>query len=189
MNVCTMKHLKAKALLIVTLVATMLLAVTGAWAASKGGDGYYHTGGATRVKTIVFVDIDVYKIDHYMKDLPSKKSKSAVIKKNTDKKLKWKMMRDVGNEKIQDALRDAFKMNGYSNGGNIKKFVGAFSSELKKGSKVVISYNAKTKTTSVKVGGGGSASVKGAGFMKAVWSIWFGKIDQPKLGNAMISKI
>ena len=26
-------------------------------------------------------------------------------------------------------------------------------------------------------------------FMQAVWSIWFGKIDQPKLGDQLISKL
>jgi len=39
------------------------------------------------------------------------------------------------------------------------------------------------------VGPRGNASVGGADFMKAVWSIWFGKIDQPSLGDAMIANM
>jgi hypothetical protein len=39
------------------------------------------------------------------------------------------------------------------------------------------------------VQGQGAASVDGVDFMKAVWSIWFGKIDQPSLGDQLISRI
>ena len=35
----------------------------------------------------------------------------------------------------------------------------------------------------------GSAMVEGVDFMRATWSIWFGKIDQAKLGDQLISKI
>jgi hypothetical protein len=34
---------------------------------------------------------------------------------------------------------------------------------------------------------GTSATVAGQDFMKAVWSIWFGKIDQPSMGDQLIS--
>jgi hypothetical protein len=66
--------------------------------------------------------------------------------------------------------------------------VGAFNKdEVKENSAVVISYNAGNKTTTIWVQNGGSASVAGADFMKAVWSIWFGKIDQPAMGDQLIS--
>jgi hypothetical protein len=32
-------------------------------------------------------------------------------------------------------------------------------------------------------------TVDGVDFMKAVWSIWLGKIDQPKLGDQLISQL
>jgi len=41
----------------------------------------------------------------------------------------------------------------------------------------------------VTVQGGGTATIPGVDFMKAVWSIWFGKIDQPALGDALIRNI
>jgi hypothetical protein len=65
----------------------------------------------------------------------------------------------------------------------------AFSGELKENSYVTISYNSTNKTTTFNVlGGGGSATVSGVDFMKGTWSIWFGKIDQPSLGDAMLSR-
>jgi hypothetical protein len=147
------------------------------------------TGTGTRVKTVVFVDVNVYKISHFMKELPQGKSKKAVIEADVDKKFQWTMLRDVDHEKVVATLKDAFAMNGYTDSGKISKFVGAFSSELKEKSQVSIVYDAAKKATTVTVAGGGTATVEGADFMKAVWSIWFGKIDQPKLGDALISKL
>jgi hypothetical protein len=183
-----MRISRSKALML-TVLGALLLAVSGAWALEPGADGYYHTGSGVRVKSVAFVDVKVYSISHFTKKLPDGKSKRAVIDVDADKKLVWKMLRDVDAEKIQGALRDAFAMNGYADGGKIGKFLGAFSKELKETSAVTIVYNAEKKTTTVTVQGGGSATVEGVDFMKGVWSIWFGKIDQPKLGDAMISKL
>ena len=166
-----------------------LLLSTAAWALDPGPDGFYYTGTGVRTKSIAFIDVKVYEISHYMKQLPEKKSKQAVIDMDVDKKITWKMLRDVDAEKIQNALRDAFKMNGYGDGGKIGKMVGAFTNELKEGSRVTIAYNAEKKTTQLNVQGGGSASIEGVDFMKATWAIWFGKIDQPGLGDAMIRKL
>ena len=42
---------------------------------------------------------------------------------------------------------------------------------------MTISYDAAKKATTI-TSPGGSATVGGEDFMKATWSIWFGKIDQ-----------
>jgi len=61
---------------------------------------------------------------------------------------------------------------------------------IKEGQFVTITYDSGAKSTTIRVlGGGGSATVSGVDFMKATWSIWFGKIDQPSLGDALISKM
>lgn len=184
-----MSLLRTKSGVFVFAIALLLALVGSAWALDPGPDGYYHTGGGVRVKTVVLVDVNVYQIDHYMKQLPPSRSKQAVIDMDTDKKFVWVMKRDVPNEKIVAALKDAFSMNGYSDSGKINAFIGAFSNDLKEKSRVTISYDSSSKKTSVNVGGGGSATIDGADFMKGVWSIWFGKIDQPKLGDALISQI
>jgi hypothetical protein len=54
---------------------------------------------------------------------------------------------------------------------------------------VTITYNSATKQTTFWEQGGGTQVVDGLDFMKATWSIWFGKIDQPSLGDALISKL
>ncbi|MEP7124389.1 MAG: chalcone isomerase family protein [Byssovorax sp.] len=178
-----MNFVRTKApLLFAVLTAIFLVAI------SASADDYTLTGGGIRVKTIAIVDVNVYAISHYMKVLPATKSKQAVIDADTGKKFVWTMKRDVDNEKIVTALKDAFAMNGYTNAGNIGTFLGAFKSELKEKATVTIVYDADKKETTVTTDSG-HATVGGVDFMKAVWSIWFAKIDQPKLGDALISKI
>ena len=162
---------------------SLLLAGPGAFA-----DDWTLTGSGIRVKKVAIVDVNVYAISHYMKQLPPAKTKQAVIEMDTGKKFVWTMKRDVDNEKIQNALKDAFAMNGYGDAGKIGQFIGAFKSELKEKGTVSIVYDADKKETSVDTGSG-KATVGGADFMKAVWSIWLGKIDQPSLGDALISKL
>ena len=151
-------------------------------------DDWTLTGSGIRVKTIAFVDINVYAISHYMKQLPPSKSKQAVIDLDAGKKFVWTMKRDVDQDKIQSALKDAFSMNGYGDSGKIGQFIGAFSGDLKEKATVSIVYDADKKATTVTTPSG-SATVGGVEFMKAVWSIWFGKIDQPSLGDQLISKL
>jgi hypothetical protein len=160
-----------------------LLTVTTAVA-----DDWTLTGSGIRVKKVAFVDVNVYAISHYMKLLPPAKSKQAVIDMDTGKKFVWTMKRDVDQEKIQRALKDAFAMNGYADAGKIGQFTGAFKSELKEKATVTIVYDADKKETSVSTSSG-SATIGGVDFMKAVWSIWFGKIDQPSLGDQLINQI
>jgi len=169
-------------------MVALLVTTATAWALDKGADGYYKTGSGVRVKTVVMVDVKVYSITHYMKELPPSKSKKAVIDMDTGKKFSWTMLRDVEKDKIVDALKEAFAKNGYSDQGKIGKFIGAFG-DLKENGKVTITYDEGSKNTTITVQGGGSATVNGVDFMKGVWSIWFGNIDQKSLGDQLISAI
>jgi hypothetical protein len=178
---------------VLTLLVTAFFALFAAPFASaldKGADGFFHTGDGIRVKSVAFVNFKVYAIGHDMKDLPDSKSKQAVIDIDTTKRFTWRMLRDVEQGKIQSAIKEAFAMNGFGDGGKIGQFVGAFNGDLKEGQYVTITYDSGSKATTIRVlGGGGSATIPGVDFMKATWSIWFGKIDQPSLGDALISKI
>lgn len=174
-----MNRARALALLLVFLVPAVLLA-DGEWK---------ETGSAVRKKKIGFISVSVYEITHSMKELPKTKSKQAVIDAEVDKKLVWTMKRDVENEKIQNALKEAFELNGYKDAKKIEAFCAAFKAELKEDSKVTIAYDAAKKETTVTVeSGSGSAKVEGVEFMKAVWSLWFGKIDQETLGDDLLAK-
>jgi Chalcone isomerase-like len=183
-EVTPMHLVRTKLPVVLTVLTALLLSVTSLWA-----DDWKLTGSGTRVKTVAIIDVNVYDISHYMKEFPATKSKQAVIDADVGKKFVWKMRRDVDQEKIQKALKDAFAMNGFADQGKIGRFTGAFSSDLKENARVEIVYDADKKETTVTVGGGGSATIGGVDFMKGVWSIWFGKIDQSKLGDQLISKI
>lgn len=157
-------------------------------AAERAADGMFHTGAGIRIKKVAFVKIKVYAIDHYMKELPAQKTRQAVIDADTDKRFAWKMLRSVDGKRIKSALREAFEMNGYKDEAKIAPFVEALGGELKEGAEVSIRYDAATKKTTL-TGPSGSASATGVDFMKAVWSVWLGKIDQPELGDELIGKL
>jgi hypothetical protein len=168
----------------------LFFSTTSAWALDRGGDGYFHTGSGTRVKHIpIYGNVDVYAIGHAMKELPPAKTKQAVIDMDTSKYFAWTMLRDVGEEKIQNALREAYQLNGYGDTAKINQALSVFNKELTEKTTVRISYDSAAKTTTFSVGGGSSTTVASIEFMKATWSIWFGKIDQPALGDQLISKL
>ncbi len=177
-----------RSILALVCLALVTLAAT-AWGLEPDKNGWYFTGSGVRTKSVAFVSVKVYAIRHDMKALPGAKSKQAIIEADVDKKLTFRMLRDVDAEKIVNALKEAYQMNGYSDGGKTGPFLAAMNKEMKEGTYVTISYSAASKTTSISVSNGGSASAAGADFMKATWSIWFGKIDQPSLGDAMIANL
>jgi hypothetical protein len=169
---------------LLALVALGLFALPAS-ALERDHDGYFHTGDGIRYKKIAFINIKVYSIDHYMKDLPPQKSKQAVIDADVDKRISWKMLRSVEADKIKNALREAYAKNGYGDAGKIASFVDSIAKELKSGDNVTIKYDAAKKVTTI-TSPAGSATVAGEDFMKATWSIWFGKIDQKDLGDSLL---
>ncbi len=178
-----------RTMLSAALVLVASVAAPPAYAMEKDSEGYYRTGWGIRKKTVALFKVDVYSIAHYVREAPTQKSKAAMIALATDKKFAWKMLRDVEHDKIVEALRGGYAMNGYQDAEKINKFVSAFSGDLKKGQVVAIRYVAATKTTSINIAGGPSTSVQGEDFMRGTWSIWFGKIDQPRLGDDLIKEI
>ena len=50
-------------------------------------------------------------------------------------------------------------------------------------------YDSQKKAVTITTEAGGTATISGVAFMRATWSLWFGKIDQPSLGDELISKI
>ena len=43
--------------------------------------------------------------------------------------------------------------------------------------------------TTIAVADGSTANIPGGDFMKAVWSIWLGKSDQPSVGDDLVGKL
>jgi hypothetical protein len=170
------------------LAALVMLISALGLAVERGPDGYFHTGDGVRTKKVALMTVKVYEIDHAMKELPPDKSKAGVIDAEVDKKLSWRMLRTVDNDKIREALREAYARNGYSDSGKIDKALEAFQGKLKEGSTVTISYDAASNETTL-VSPTGKSTVPGSDFMRATWSIWFGNIDQPGLTDALMSKM
>jgi hypothetical protein len=172
-----------------TLLAVVALGLFAlpASALERDRDGFYHTGEGVRVKKVAFINVKVYAIEHTMKDLPQQKSKQAVIDAAVDKSFRWKMLRTVDAGKIKNALREAYAKNGYADAAKINPFVDSITKELKEGDTVTISYDAAKKITTI-TSPAGSATVAGEEFMKATWSLWFGKIDQPALGDSLLNR-
>ncbi|MGK3998971.1 chalcone isomerase family protein [Sorangium sp. So ce1024] len=150
---------------------------------------FTQTGTGVRVNRVGRVDIEVYRISHYMDELPATRSRQAVIDMDTGKKFVLTMLRDVDRATIIKTLRDAYALNDYTDTAKIGRFVAALDSDLKAGSEITIEYDPRSKTTTVTVPGGRTATVGGLDFMRATWSIWFGKIDQPKLGDELIARL
>ncbi len=173
-----------------SLLFTLVLVLFVTASPRAFADPMIYTGDAVRTKSVGPFTAKVYSIRHDMAERPATKSKQAVIDADVDKKFTWRMLRDVDSKKIQKALSEALAMNGFTEAGRTGQFVGAFNKEeVKENSAVVISYTAATKSVMIWVQGAGSATIAGADFMKAVWSIWLGNIDQPSMGAQLISKL
>src|SRR5262249_12889992 len=142
-----------------------------------------------RVKSLVVVKLKIYAIGHDMRELPSTRSKQAVMEMDVDKRLSWKMLRDAGGGRLQSILPDGFARDGYRDGAKIAAFLSPFGGGLRDNQHVVISYASATKTTTVAVEGVSPVSVAGLDFMRATWGIWFGNTDDPALGDALIARL
>jgi hypothetical protein len=175
--------------LIASAIAVLALSVRSSAALEPSKDGWFHTGDAVRVKTIAFIEIKAYSVSHYVKVLPAKKSKRAVIELDADKRIAYRMLRDVGADKMKKMFRDAFADNGYTHTASIETFVGVFKTDLREGATTTVTYDAAKQATTISTAGGTTATIAGAAFMRATWSVWFGKMDQPTLGDALISKL
>ena len=171
-----------------TIVLSALAFAPSAFAIQPDANGWYHTGDAVRQKTVVFITANVYRIGHDMKCVVPR-NKQAVINADCDKKFTWQMMRSVGNGKIVDAMKEAYKDNGYNDMGKINQALSAFNAEFKENAYVKISYDSNAKTTTFWEQGGGTSTVAGVDFMHATWSIWFGRIDPPSIGDRLIANL
>lgn len=180
---------RRRTLQLITAAGVFVLAPRLAAALEREPGGYYRTGTGVRVKHVGPFSAKVYTITHYMRELPPTRSKPAVIAMDTDKSLSWRLMRDLELKQIRDALRDGFKMNGYTDTAKIDQFLGAFTKPVPDKTLITITYTSASKSTTIAVAGDGSATIPGIDFMKGTWSIWFGKIDQPELGDALIQRI
>jgi len=170
-------------------VMAIVLAVCPTLPSPPGGgqEIWIQTGEGIREKNFALVHIQAYTISHWVKTQPSTSTRSAMIDLEADKRFSIRMLRDVGASRMKGMFRDAFALNGYRDLAKVETFLAAFTRDFTNGDRVEIAYVAEGQTTSISVQGGGSATLQGRDFMRAVWSLWFGQTDQPALGEALIS--
>lgn len=155
--------------------------------------GWYLTGSAAKAVSPGGAGVKPakdYTITHEMRGLPAAKTKRGVIDADVDKRFTWHVHRDIPCAALKTALRVGFSRNAYATAAKITPFVDVCAGPtLKARSTVVISYAAATKTTTVWMQGLGTATLGGVDFMKAVWSVWLGNVDQAQLGEALVARL
>lgn len=173
---------------LLAFVALVLALVT--FVSSALGGDMIGTGEGVRTKSFGPFSVKIYAIRHEMKERPAAKSRDAVIAADVDKRFTLRLLRDCPTAKIQSGLRESLALNGYADQAKIDQFLRALDKkEFPENTSVVIAYDAASKTTSIRVQGGGTASVVGPEFMRGIWSIWFGKIDQRELGDQLMARL
>lgn len=170
------------------LIGILAVALFAVPALLIGQEAFTKTGEGVRVKNIAFINVNVYYIVHQMKGKLPAKNPQAIIDADQEKTFWLSMMRDVDSQKIVGAIQEAYVKNGYNNPANGQQLFSIITGELKQGDNMTIYYSPATKTTTLSFKGK-SSSVAGVDFMKATWSIWFGKIDQPGLTQALMANI
>jgi hypothetical protein len=152
-------------------------------------DAWIKTGQGIREKSLALVHIQAFTISHWVRVRPTAPSRSIMIDLDSDKKFVLRMLRDVGANRMKEMFRDAFTLNGYRDASLIDAFLAALTRDLVKGDQITIAYTARAQTTLISLQDGGSATLHGRDFMRATWRIWYGKTDQPTLGEALISNL
>jgi Chalcone isomerase-like len=152
-------------------------------------DGFYHTGSGVSTKTVLIANVKLYAIRHDMKCLPKEKTAQAIIDADCSKRFSLRTLRDMEGDRMQAALREGFKLNGFTDAAKIDQFVVGLKGDLKEGTGISIAFNAEKSSTTVWVQEGSGATIVGADFMKAVWAIWFGKTEQESLTKALMANL
>lgn len=170
----------------------VVVAVIGPARARAGGQDeaadYQRTGQAVQIGNHWPFRIEICSITHEVKRLPAVKSSQAVIDLEADKRLTLEMLRDIDMERFTFMLRAGYRRNGYDDVKRVTALLQALSGkELKKGDVVTIRYDPATKVTRLAVKGGETSSVEGVDFMRATWSLWFGKTSPSDMGEQLAS--
>lgn len=133
--------------------------------------------GATTRKKLVF---NVYSIASYVqKGTPLSGNKAqAVVNADVAKQFTMKWLRDIEGEKIRQAYLEGYEKNLSPEQltkmkGNIDKFIGFFSQDVKKGEEAVIRAF-PGGTIEVLLNGKSAGTTADPAFAKATWNIWLG---------------
>ena len=175
--------------LVVTLSIGASIALGSSSAAAAAPAAWVHTGDGVMRTHVAFVPVDVFAVGHDMKGLPQHKSKADVILAECDKRFVWRALRDVDKGDVRDSLREAYRAVDYHDAAKIERALSIFTSTIKEGGYVTISYDAASQRTTFTQGRGGAVDIAGLGFMKATWGLVFANHDTSELGAALLKKL
>jgi hypothetical protein len=150
--------------------------------------GFVRTGEGIKSLRIGTLDVRVYVVRHDMRQLPAVRSRKALIEADVDKRFTLRLLRDMEAHHLQETLRDALLQNGSDDPVRIRAFLAGLSRDVKAGTHVVVSYDARTRTTSLAVDGVVGSTVESFRFMTEVWSVWLGKGEAAALAEALVGR-
>lgn len=164
-------------------------------AKAKVADRSYNlklVGAGLRYKKVALFKADVY-VGELLVDAPEKftKTEAGALGSFANQKaaaIRMSFLRDVEGEKVSSSFKDGLEENKIPvDSPNVKAFLEAVKSggESKKGSTLVVigeKLPSGKEAVSWENGSGKLTTITGdAGFMKTIFSIWFGKIDDSGL--------
>lgn len=155
----------------------------------KTEDGLYVTGTAVRTKRVLFVDVEVYRAVHSMKEIPDARTKEGVVEAGVDKRMTIKMLRNVDLHRIIDGIKEGYRRNGWKDMKKVKKLFSILTGHLSAGETFWVEYDPESETTTAISEDGKRSSVEGREFMIATWSAWFYKIDSPGFSKRLIKNL
>ena len=149
-------------------------------------DGQFITGAGVRTKRVLFVDVEVYRATHSIKELPASLTKQGVVEADTDKRMAITMLRNVDLHRIIQGIQEGYRRNGWKDMKKVKKLFSILTGHLSAGDTFWVEYDAETETTTAIEKNGRRSSVEGRDFMVATWAAWFYKIDSPGFSDGLI---
>lgn len=135
--------------------------------------------------------VEAYYAGLYLKKIT--KNANEVISSNEPKAVLMQVVyKEVPADKWQEGWKEGFAITTPNPSPELRKsidqFISFFSEPVKKGEQVLIKYE-PTRGTEVIIRGKSKGIIPGEGFMKSLWSIWFGeKPASPELKAGMLGE-
>jgi hypothetical protein len=132
-------------------------------------------GAGVRVKTILFVGVNVYVAGLYL-ETPSN-DPEKIISSDGIRRVSMTMLRDLDRKSLVQAVREEFEKNSKADmpklKGRLDRFLGEVKNDFKKGDSFVINYVPGQGT--FLAGGGEKIVIEGKDFADALFSLWLGR--------------
>ena len=145
-------------------------------------------GAGIRTKKIALFRLNVYLAEWFVNETKPWKKSIDHLDEISPVAMRMTFLRDVETEKMESAFRDAFKVNKIqTDDPTIKKFLSLVLEEgqIKKGSSMTLSgvvQSDKSEKLIYESGSGKISEIIGpAGFLKQIFSIWFGEVSEDTL--------